>query len=277
MSKLPRTSAQKRNVKLTLEYDGTNYHGWQSQAGSGKATIQETLEQAIRTLTGEAIKIYSSGRTDAGVHAFGHVANFVTTKAMPAESWAPALNHLLPPDIRVLRSDEVAPDFHARYSASGKTYQYVILNRHAPSALHRNRAWHIPQKLNLPAMKRAAKYLLGAHDFSAFRASSCGAKNPVRSLKTLAIKKKGDFIEIFLTADAFLQHMARNIVGLLIEVGLGRFKADEVKGILASRDRRLAGRTAPAQGLYLVEVYYRRKRQLLRSAPHKATKAQRKA
>ncbi|HLE42008.1 MAG TPA: tRNA pseudouridine(38-40) synthase TruA [Nitrospirota bacterium] len=259
-----------RNIKLILEYEGTNYHGWQSQAGSGRKTVQETVERAIRELGHEEASLFSSGRTDAGVHALGHVANFITTMTIPPEAWAPALNHILPSDIRVLWSEEVSLDFHARYSASGKTYKYVILNRHAPSALHRNRAWHVPVKLNLPAMKRAAKYFLGTHDFSAFRASACSAKSPVRSLKTLMIKKEGDFIEILLAADAFLQHMARNIVGTFVEVGLGRFKSEEVKRILATKDRRLAGRTAPPQGLYLVEVYY--KKMIQRTA--KAQRAQ---
>lgn len=248
-----------RNIKLILEYDGTNYHGWQSQAGSNRPTVQETVERAIRELSHEEAGLYSSGRTDAGVHALGHVANFTTTMTMPPEAWAPALNHLLPFDIRVLRTEEVAPDFHARYSASGKTYQYVILNRHAPSALHRNRAWHIPKKLNLPAMRRAAEYLVGTHDFSAFRASACSAKNPIRTLKSLVIEKQDDFVEIVLEADAFLQYMARNIVGSLIEVGLGRLPSRTIKDILLSHDRTRAGRTAPARGLYLVRVTYRKK------------------
>jgi tRNA pseudouridine38-40 synthase len=248
-----------RNIKLILEYDGTNYHGWQSQAGSGRPTVQETVERAIRELSHEEADLYSSGRTDAGVHAFGHVANFTTTMTMPPEAWAPALNHHLPSDIRVLRSEEVDPDFHARYSASGKTYRYVILNRHAPSALYRDRAWHVPKKLNLPAMRRAAKYLVGTHDFSAFRASTCIAKNPVRTLKSLVIEKQDDFVEIALEADAFLQYMARNIAGSLVEVGLGRLSSRTMKDILLSRNRTRAGRTAPAQGLYLVRVTYRRK------------------
>lgn len=248
-----------RNIKIILEYDGTNYHGWQSQAGSGRPTVQETVERAIRELSHEEVDLYSSGRTDAGVHAFGHVANFTTTMTMPPEAWSPALNHHLPSDIRVLRSEEVVSDFHARYSASGKTYRYVILNRHAPSALYRDRAWHVPKKLNLPAMRRAAKYLVGTHDFSAFRASTCGAKKPVRTLKSLVIEKQDDFVEIMLEADAFLQYMARNIAGSLVEVGLGRLRSRTIKDILLSRDRTRAGRTAPAQGLYLVRVTYRRK------------------
>src|SRR5512139_1784178 len=156
-----------RNIKLVLEYDGTNYHGWQSQQGSGTPTIQDALEEALRKLTKEQIKTVSSGRTDAGVHAWGHVANFSTESRIPAEAWAPALNSKLPADIRVLSSEEVAPDFHARFSASGKEYRYLILARRAPSALHRSRAWHVDRKLNLAAMRRSSIVLLGKHDFSA--------------------------------------------------------------------------------------------------------------
>ena len=138
-----------RNIKLILEYDGTNYHGWQSQIGSGMPTIQDTLEQALSALTHETIKTYSSGRTDAGVHALGHVANFETECSIPSEAWAPALNHWLPNDIRVLTSEEVPDDFHARFSALGKFYSYRILNRRAPSALYRKYSWHVNQRLNL--------------------------------------------------------------------------------------------------------------------------------
>jgi tRNA pseudouridine38-40 synthase len=250
----------KRNIKLVLEYDGTNYHGWQSQAGSGMPTIQDVLEKSLKTFTGESIKTVSSGRTDAGVHALGHVANFTSTRTMPAEAWAPALNHLLPQDIRIQSSEEMPADFHSRYSASGKTYQYLILNRHAPSALYRNRAWHIDRKLNLSAMRRGAAVLVGKHDFSAFRGAGCGAKTPVRTIAAVSIRRRGEIVEILLEADAFLMHMARNIVGTLVEAGLGRFKVEEVKQVLASKDRKRAGRTAPPHGLYLMEVYYRKKR-----------------
>ncbi len=247
-----------RNIKLILEYDGTNYHGWQTQAGSDRPTIQQALEQAIKKLAGEEVTIHSSGRTDAGVHALRQAANFPTAGRIPGESWAPALNHHLPPDIRVSSSEEAAPDFHARKSAVGKIYRYVILNRREPSALERNRAWHVNLPLNLRAMRLAAGHLVGKHDFSAFRASACNAKTPVRKLKSLAIRKQGDFVELLLEADAFLMHMARNIAGTLAEVGLGRFTPDDVKRMLKSRDRRTAGRTAPAHGLYLVEVFYRK-------------------
>ena len=245
-----------RNIKLILEYDGTNYHGWQSQAGSGRPTIQHTLEQALKTLTKSDCRTYSSGRTDAGVHAFGHVANFKTESSIPAEAWAPAINRLLPGDIRVLASGEVPEDFHARYSALSKVYRYRLLNRHEPTALYRNYAWHISAPLNLRKMRQAASRLLGKHDFSTFRSSGCGAKTPVRTLKRADIRKREDFIEIWLEADSFLQYMVRNITGTLVEAGRGRFSPDDVERMLKSCDRTLAGRTAPPQGLYLIEVHY---------------------
>lgn len=246
----------KRNIKLILEYDGANYHGWQSQEGTGRPTIQDTLERAIRTLAKDEPRTYSSGRTDAGVHAYGHVVNFHTECSIPPAAWAPALNHALPDDIRVLTSEEVSADFHARYSAQGKIYQYRILNRTAPTALHRGRAWHIPKELDLSAMRQGADHLLGTHDFSAFRSSGCGAKTQIRTLRDITIRTNEGFVEITLEADAFLMHMARNIVGTLVEVGLGGRPAESTKQILASCDRCRAGRIAPAYGLYLVKVFY---------------------
>jgi len=245
-----------RNIKLILEYDGTNYHGWQSQIGSGMATIQDTLEQALMKLTHEEVKTYSSGRTDAGVHALGHVANFKTTSRIPPAAWAPALNHLLPKDVRVLDSEEAPEDFHARFSALGKLYTYRILNRRAPSALYRRYAWHVNVPLNVRKMRLAAASFTGTQDFTSFRGSGCTAKTPVRTIQSLHIKKSNDFLEIGVEANAFLQHMARNIAGTLVEVGLGRFSPDEMKRIIESRDRSAAGRTAPPQGLCLVKVYY---------------------
>ena len=250
------TEQMLHNIKLILEYDGTNYHGWQSQAGSGSPTIQETLEQVLAHFTKSNIKTYSSGRTDAGVHAFGHVVNFKTAMSIPPDAWAHALNHLLPPDIRVVSSEEVAMDFHARYNATGKIYNYLVLNRPAPSSLYRNYTWQVSRQLSTRSMRAAASYLLGRHDFSAFRGSGCNAKTATRDLRSLVIKKSGDLIEIRLEADAFLQYMARNIVGTLVEAGLGRFRPRDVKQMLASCDRRLSGRTAPPQGLYLVQVHY---------------------
>lgn len=245
-----------RNIKLTIEYAGTNYHGWQSQAGSGQPTIQETLEHAIEQAAGEAVRTASSGRTDAGVHARGHVANFSTNSSLPAAAWAPVLNRLLPEDIRVLSSEEAPADFHARFSATGKIYEYRVLNRKAPSALLRDRAWHVDRKLNVAAMRRAAAVLKGRHDFSAFRSAACNAKTAVRRLRSLTVVRKGDSVFIRLEADAFLMHMARNIAGTLVEAGLGRLNAGDVRNILRSRDRTRAGKTAPARGLYLVSVMY---------------------
>lgn len=245
-----------RNIKLILEYDGTNYHGWQTQAGGAIPTIQETLEQAVSTITNEESKTYSSGRTDAGVHALGQAVNFHTRNSLPAKAWAPVLNRLLPDDIRVLTSEEVPEDFHARYSARGKIYRYRILNRRSPTALYRNYSWHVDIPLKVKRMRQAAECLEGKHDFSAFRSSSCGAKSPVRNLRRVEIKKSADCIDVWLEADSFLQYMARNITGTLVEVGLGRFTPVGLGQILRSRDRTMAGKTAPPQGLYLVTVLY---------------------
>lgn len=250
------SATEMKNIKLVIEYDGANYHGWQTQAGSGKPTIQETVEQAIHAVSNEAAKTFSSGRTDAGVHALGHVANFHTSSSLPAEAWAPALNHVLPSDIRVLASEEVPDDFHARFSARGKIYKYRILNRRAPTSLFRSHAWHVAVPLKIKPMREAAGLLLGKHDFSAFRGSGCGAKSPIRTLRRLDIKKSGDFIEILIEADAFLQYMVRNIAGTLVEVGLNRYKPADVAMMLKSRDRTRSGRTAPPQGLYLDKVFY---------------------
>lgn len=245
-----------RNIKLLLEYEGTNYHGWQKQKRLGQPTIQETLEQAIETLSRTRVRLHGSGRTDAGVHALGQVANFQTTSSLPPEAWAPAINHLLPDDIRVLSSREVPSDFHAQYSAIKKTYQYRLLYRKEPTALYRKYAWHIPTRLHLKNMRRSIVHLIGKHDFSAFRAAECSAQSSVRTITSAVIKKRGDFIDISLEADGFLQHMVRNIAGTLVESGRGRFSPEEVKRILLSKDRTLAGRTAPSHGLYLVSVVY---------------------
>jgi tRNA pseudouridine38-40 synthase len=245
-----------KNIKLVLEYDGTRYHGWQAQAGSGRPTIQETVELAISRLAREDVKIFSSGRTDSGVHALGHIANFHTTSSIPPAAWAPALNHQLPRDIRVLTSEEAAADFHARYSARGKIYMYRILNRREPTALYRDYAWHVNLRLKLRPMREAAAVMVGTHDFSAFRASRCAAKSPVRTVTRVDVKKTGDFVEIWVEAESFLQYMVRNIVGTLVEVGLGRYRPGDVEQMLASCNRSESGRTAPAHGLYLVSVQY---------------------
>jgi tRNA pseudouridine38-40 synthase len=190
------------------------------------------------------------------VHAFGHVANFKTGSSVPPEAWAAALNHMLPDDIRILSSREVPEDFHARYSALGKIYTYRILNRREPTALYRDYVWHVNRRLHVKNMKLAAAGLVGKHDFSAFRGAGCNATSPVRRICSTNVKKTGDVIEISVEADAFLQYMMRNISGTLVEVGLGRFSPGDVKQMLKSRDRTKAGRTAPPQGLYLMNVLY---------------------
>lgn len=245
-----------RNIKLILEYDGTDYRGWQSQPERDERTVQETVEKAIASLTGERPALVSSGRTDAGVHALGQAANFMTTSRLPVPAWVPALNQRLPSDIRIVASEEVPPDFHARYDARGKIYRYLLLDRPAASALYRRFVWHVPYRLNVSRMRRASRHLVGRHDFSAFRSASCGAKTAVRTVRSCSIRRRDGLIEIEMEGDAFLMHMVRIIVGTLVDVGRGRIPEHAVRTILFSRDRTKAGPTAPAGGLTLAQVLY---------------------
>jgi len=243
-----------KNIKLILEYDGTNYAGWQWQPNV--PTLQAALEEAIKRTSKEELRVTASGRTDAGVHAFGQVANFKTEASLDAYAWLGALNHFLPADIRVLTADEVAPDFSARYSAKGKRYGYIIINRVIPSAIKRNYAWNISFPLDVEAMKQGASYLVGTHDFTSLRATACDAESPVRELRELEVGRDDSRIFVSLEASGFLRHMVRNIVGTLVEVGRGVMKPEDVRTILEMRDRTKAGPTAPPQGLYLVGVEY---------------------
>ncbi len=257
-----------KNIKLTIEYDGTNYSGWQIQKRYGNS-IQRVLQGCIETISKEKIKLISSGRTDAGVHALGQVANFKTESRIEANIWKKALNTLLPRDIRIINSEEVDPQFHSRYDAKSRVYSYIILNQEFPSVFLRNYVYHIPVPLNLEGMKRASKKLMGEHDLSSFRASSCSAKRPVRKIIDININERrtalipclpfspeGNLITITIEANAFLHHMARNIVGTLIEIGRGRFKPERMDEILKAKDRTKAGPTAPPHGLFLVRVKY---------------------
>ncbi|MBI3354782.1 MAG: tRNA pseudouridine(38-40) synthase TruA [Nitrospirae bacterium] len=244
-----------KNIKLIIEYDGTGYHGWQHQPRH--ISIQQAIKEKIEIIAKKKINLIGASRTDAGVHAIAQAANFRTRSRMNEGEWQRALNSLLPPDIVIKKVDIVPPDFHARFSAKGKIYKYLILNQPVPSALYRNHAWHIPYPLKVNEMRKAAKSLIGRHDFSSFRASSCSADNPVRTIKKLTITKKNGFIKFIIEADAFLHHMVRNIVGTLVEVGIGKLPPDAIKTILRARDRKKAGRTAPPQGLFLVKVIYK--------------------
>lgn len=243
-----------RNIRLIIEYGGTNYAGWQIQKNA--KSIQATLETALKRILVERVKLVSCGRTDSGVHAKSHVANFKTNSKIPLVNIQRGLNSVLPKDIVIKEAKEVSSDFNSRFDAKSKVYRYTILNRSCPAALYRDYFYHIPYKLNLNLMKREAKALLGRHDFKSFQATDKKERSSVRTIKKLTVKKKGDFIEIEMEANGFLYNMARNIVGTLVEIGRRRFKPGSMKNILKAKDRNFAGRTAPAKGLCLVEVKY---------------------
>lgn len=243
-----------RILKLVLEYDGSNYCGWQVQGDD--PTVQGVLEQVLARIVGERVRVNGAGRTDAGVHALAQVVSFQSTSHIPCDALQRALNSLLPRDMAVHAVQDALQDFHARYSARGKVYEYQILNRPVRSALRQRYVWHVPQPLNVAAMQAAAASLHGTHDFSSFRAAGSEVKTSERTLTELSITCEGDEIVLRFTADGFLRHMVRNMVGTLVEVGRGARAPVDMKKILEARDRRLAGVTAPPQGLYLVQVLY---------------------
>jgi tRNA pseudouridine38-40 synthase len=245
----------KRNFKLILEYDGSQYHGWQRQ--HGVLTIQEVVESRLEVMLGGAVGVRASGRTDAGVHARGQVVNFYSRTRLLVEEIHRGLNSLLPPDIVVLHAEEVPDSFHARFSAVRKTYEYRILNRPVPSALERSFSWHIRHPLEVPSMRECLKCIEGTHDFSAFMAAGSSVKSTERNMYRAAIEcSDTEHLSLVFEANGFLRHMVRNLVGTVIEVGKKRRAPEEFSTILASKDRRLAGMTAPAHGLYLMAVQY---------------------
>ena len=242
------------NIKLIIEYEGTDYGGWQSQTNA--PTVQDALLEAIRRVTGESVKLYGSGRTDSGVHALGQVANFLTEATIPAERYASALNTLLPPDIRVKCSCQAQDRFHAQFSATGKRYRYTMYNDRPGTALYRRTSWHVGQKLDRAAMAGAAVHFLGTHDFSAFQSAGGVIRETVKTVTASEITCDGPFVYFDVAADGFLYNMVRIMAGTLVKVGRGKLASDDIPSILASGNRDRAGYTAPAHGLCLVEVYY---------------------
>ena len=244
-----------RHIRLVVEYDGSQLHGWQRQDNA--PTVQQHLEEALAKLLTHEVQVTGASRTDAGVHARGQVASFRTERPIPLHGIRRGLNSLLPDAIAVRDAAEVADDWHPRFSATGKHYCYTILTRAERSPRYRERAWHHPDPLNLHAMHDASRALIGEHDFAAFRAAGCTAKTTMRRVDSIALTRlHPHLLEIDIRGNAFLRQMVRIIVGTLTEVGTGRRPAAQVAEILASRDRTRAGITAPAHGLELVEVRY---------------------
>ena len=246
-----------RNIRLTIEYDGTNYCGWQVQKRSQKKSIQGTIEKALQKILQEKIRIIGSGRTDAGVHAQAQVANFKTNSDTALDKLQKGLNALLPDDIAVTKIKEVHPDFHSRFAAKSKVYRYSILNRPYRSALLRGKVYFCPYPLDVRLMQEESRILLGKHNFKAFQAADKKAANSVRTIKKLQVKRDNDLIYIDIEADSFLYNMARNIIGTLLEIGRGKLPKGSLGRILVARDRRLAGPTVPSKGLCLLEVKYK--------------------
>ena len=241
-------------IALGVEYDGTAYNGWQRQQnGTG---IQEKLEAAVAAVADHDVEVSCAGRTDAGVHASAQVAHFDTESRRDDRGWLLGINSLLPGDISLSWARRVDPAFHARYSATARTYRYVILNRLVRSALHRYRAWWLHEPLDADAMHAAAQGLVGEHDFSAFRAAGCQASSPVREILAIEVRREASWVILGVTANAFLQHMVRNIAGSLAAVGAGQCTSDWLADVLRSRDRRRAGVAAPPHGLTLADVTY---------------------
>ena len=244
-----------RNIKLTIEYDGKEFGGWQKQPN--KLNIQGTIERAIEEITGEQIELNASGRTDSGVHSLGQVANFKTNSSIPIEKVPIAINTKLKKSIRIIKAEEVEERFHSRLSCKKKTYRYIINNNETASAIYRNLEYHIPQKLDIEKMKQAIKYFEGEHDFKAFKASGTSSKSSVRTIfKADIYQQKDNRLWIELTGNGFLYNMVRIIVGTLVDVGLGKIKPEEISRIISEGKRENAGKTVPPNGLYLLKVEY---------------------
>ena len=246
-----------RNIRLTIEYDGKDFNGWQKQ--KSKLNIQGEIERAIELLTGESnINLIASGRTDAGVHALGQIANFKTeNSSIPIQKFALALNTKLKKSIRIKKAEEVDERFHSRYTCKKKTYRYIINNGECESAIFRNFEYHFPVKLDVDKMKVAAKLFEGKHDFKAFKASGTSSKSSVREIyKAEVFALENDRIYIELTGNGFLYNMVRIIAGTLLDVGLGKIQPECINDIIEGKDRKMAGKTLPPNGLFLLKVEY---------------------
>jgi len=245
-----------RNLKLTLQYDGTDYFGWQRQKNTHR-TIAEIIENILNKILREKVKLIAAGRTDTGVHAREQVANFITGSQMAITRIHQSLNALLPKDIRVIKVEQASADFNSRYSAKAKTYRYTILNCYSSDVFLRRYVHHYPlSRLDVEAMRKAGAILVGNHDFLSFKRTEKKTRSTMRDLKEIKITKKGKFIYIYVTANSFLYHMVRNIAGTLIEIGRGKLPPESLKKILQAKDRKQAGPTAPAAGLCLMKVKY---------------------
>ncbi|MDP2688207.1 MAG: tRNA pseudouridine(38-40) synthase TruA [Aequorivita sp.] len=241
-------------IALGVEYDGSAYNGWQSQPDV--PNVQDTLAAALCQISGEPIAVHAAGRTDTGVHALEQVVHFDTSAARPLSAWVRGTNALLPKDIAVLWAQSVPESFHARFSAEARSYQYVLLNRPQRSGVHHGKVGWFHAPLDVAAMRQAAEYLLGEHDFSAFRAAQCQAKSPVKHLTRLDIRQQGDTLIIELTASAFLHHMVRNIVGCLVYVGKGKHPPQWLREVMEGCERSQAAPTFAPDGLYLQRIHY---------------------
>ena len=246
---------QKKNIRMVLQYDGTCYQGWQRQKEA--PTVQAILEDRLHMMTGERITVIGSGRTDGGVHALHQVCHFLSHTKIDPPSIKKGLNALIPSDIYIKAADYVPLDFHARYSAKSKTYEYRILNREEPDPFLRLFSWHLPTQLEKDVMRQCLSALSGRHDFSSFRSSGSGNTNPVREMIKAEIHTSQDgLLRFVFEADGFLRHMVRNIVGTIVDAGRGKMGFNAFMEIFTARDRRLAGLKAPPQGLFLVMVRY---------------------
>ncbi len=246
--------SRKRNIRIVVEYDGSRHGGWQIQ--KDRPTIQGELQRAVEEITGRKAPVAGAGRTDAGVHAEGQVANFHTSSLIPARKWPDALNAHLPPEIAVLSAEEVPLDFHAQFAAASKVYRYRILNRPVRSALDRDRAHLVKAPLDLEGMRAAARHLAGTHDFRAFGSEMARKERTVRTIFSFDVRANGPFVEFLVHGDGFLYNQVRAMVGTLMLVGLGKRPPGWVKEVLDSKERSKAGANVPARGLALVEVRY---------------------